>query len=163
MERIGLVLWFAGINWHSCKIRWNGILAKVWMKYRFCFFPVLDYGVSLRKGNQDWHFLQLQRVHILHHSVSSRASVIPVTLWRPAPGTCSLWDQVFVLLCHCVSAEVMEEKRNRAGALSTVSTLFFIVGVEAERRNIWNKTPVFSCHLMTFIILLSRLIALHKC
>lgn len=52
-----------------------------------CLFLMLDCDISLRKGDQEWHFLQLQRVHFLHHSVSSQASGVPVALWRPAPGT----------------------------------------------------------------------------
>lgn len=39
---------------------------------QICLFLVLDY-ISLREGNQEWHFLHLQRDHILHHGVSSRA------------------------------------------------------------------------------------------
>ena len=35
----------------------------------------------------------------------------------------------------------MEEEGNRAGVVSTVSTLSFGVHVEAKTRNIWNKTP----------------------
>lgn len=35
-----------------------------------CLFPVLDYDISLRKGNQEWHFLHLQKESISFTIVS---------------------------------------------------------------------------------------------
>lgn len=88
-------IWFFGSQEKTdtlaklCEMEYSQSINEV----QVCLFPVLDYGTSLRKGSQEWHFLHLQRVHILQHSVSSLASVIPVTLWRPTPGTCALWDR----------------------------------------------------------------------
>lgn len=48
---------------------------------------------------------------------------------------------------------------DRAGTVSTVSTLVFRVHVEAKTRHIWNKTP---WHLLTVVILLSTATAPHK-
>lgn len=51
-------------------VKWS--ISQSMNEIQICLFLVLDY-ISLREGNQEWHFLHLQRDHILHHGVSSQA------------------------------------------------------------------------------------------
>lgn len=72
-------------------------------------------------------------------SVSSLAYIIPVSLksltcpWRLCLARPS--DPIFVVFCCGTSSELLEGEGNRAGAVSTASTLVFEVHAKAKIRN----------------------------